>query len=217
MCSISDFSGTTMRKHLHGTNNLQRNTILVSIASSQSVISNTTNPATYVLSHSNVFSSELTNPGYMLFIRQFALRWRTEEEVLSGLGETTCGNTRCQHHFAPRFQGGGSKSSLTTLELPFSYVEQGENKSALVKVALCQKCVKKLMWKRQKEKATTELDLQTSSSEVIGAGNDDEEDPLAKRRKKQSRDDISETRRRRSSRSHSPGRPPTSDTRSRRP
>jgi len=82
----------------------------------------------------------------------FALRWRTEEEVLSGSGETTCGNTRCQRHFAPRFPGQDSQLSLTTLELPFSYEEQGASKSALVKVALCEKCVKKLMWKRQKEK-----------------------------------------------------------------
>ncbi|KAF8802500.1 hypothetical protein BYT27DRAFT_7196697 [Phlegmacium glaucopus] len=154
----------------------------------------------------------------------FALRWRTEEEVLSGSGETTCGNTRCQHHFAPRFQDEDSKPSLTTLELPFSYVEQGENKSALVKVALCGKCVKKLMWKRQKEKekAATELDLQTPTTgnrEVTGAGDVvdvDKEDPLAKRRKKGSRDGIPEVCRRRSSRSRSPRRPRTSDI-SRRP
>jgi len=140
----------------------------------------------------------------------FALRWRTEEEVLSGSGETTCGNTRCQHHFAPHFQGEDSKPSLTTLELPFSYVEQGENKSALVKVALCGKCVKKLMWKRQKEKEkekfTAELDLRTSTAdeEVLGTG---DEDPLSwKQRKKRSRDEIPETRRRRNSRSRSPRR-----------
>lgn len=151
---------------------------------------------------------------------QFALRWRTEEEVLSGSGETTCGNTRCQRHFASRFPG--QDSSLTTLELPFSYVEQGESKSALVKVALCEKCVKKLMWKRQKEKekSTTGLDLQTITGDT-GRVN---EDPLAKRRKKKSRDEIPEsssfhpeTRRRRSSRSRSPRRPPTYDIPSKRP
>ena len=37
-----------MKKHLHGMNNLRQNTIPASIASSQYVISNTTNPATYV-------------------------------------------------------------------------------------------------------------------------------------------------------------------------
>jgi len=153
----------------------------------------------------------------------FALRWRTEEEVLSGSGETTCGNTRCQRHFASRYSG--QDSPLTTLELPFSYVEQGESKSALVKVALCDKCVKKLMWKRQKEKekgiekekATAGLDFQTITSDT--GGRDVIEDPLANRRKKKSRDrdEIPETRRRQSSRSRSPRRPHTSDIPSRRP
>jgi len=157
----------------------------------------------------------------------FALRWRTEEEVLSGSGETTCGNTRCQRHFASRFPD--HNSSLTTLELPFSYLEQGESKSALVKVALCEKCVKKLMWKREKEKGmdkdktTAGLDFQAITGDSTGDVN---EDPLAKRRKKKSTDEIPEPsssfhpetrRRRRSSRSRSPRRPHTSDGPSRRP
>ncbi|KAH9928432.1 folate-sensitive fragile site protein Fra10Ac1-domain-containing protein [Amylocystis lapponica] len=58
----------------------------------------------------------------------FALRWRTESEVISGAGETTCGNTRCPLH------------------------AERENKFALVKVVLCNKCSKKLMWKRNQEK-----------------------------------------------------------------
>lgn len=147
--------------------------------------------------------------------------------MLSGSGETTCGNTRCQRHFASRFPG--QDASLTTLELPFSYVEQGESKSALVKVALCEKCVKKLMWKRQKEKEkeiekekpTAGLDFQTITGDT--GGSDVNEDPLTKRRKKKSRDEIPATssshpetrRRRRSSRSRSPRRPHTSDIPSR--
>ncbi|KAJ7592849.1 folate-sensitive fragile site protein Fra10Ac1, partial [Mycena floridula] len=77
----------------------------------------------------------------------FALRWRTEEEVLSGAGEESCGNTRCKYHDASR-----RIPTLTTLELPFTYSEEGESKSALVKVVLCDRCLKKLMWKRTKEK-----------------------------------------------------------------
>lgn len=107
-------------------------------------------------------------------------------------------------------------------------MEQEESKSALVKVALCEKCVKKLMWKREKEKemnkdkATAGLDFQT----ITGDTGNVNEDPLAKRRKKKSRDEIPETsssfhpetrRRRRSSRSRSPRRPHTSDIPSRRP
>lgn len=75
---------------------------------------------------------------------------------MSGAGETTCGNTRCGHHFAPRFQDEDAPVvPLTTLELPFAYVEHGETKSALVKVVLCSACVKKLMYKRTKEKSQT--------------------------------------------------------------
>ncbi|KAG8213324.1 folate-sensitive fragile site protein Fra10Ac1-domain-containing protein [Butyriboletus roseoflavus] len=55
----------------------------------------------------------------------FALRWRTESEVLDGTGETSCANARCERHRA---------RSLSTLELPFAYEEHGEHKEALVKV-----------------------------------------------------------------------------------
>jgi protein FRA10AC1 len=44
------------------------------------------------------------------------------------------------------------QNRLSTLELPFVYEEQGESKAALVKVVLCPRCVKKIMWKRNKEK-----------------------------------------------------------------
>ncbi|KZT01375.1 uncharacterized protein LAESUDRAFT_634722, partial [Laetiporus sulphureus 93-53] len=80
----------------------------------------------------------------------FALRWRTESEVISGAGETTCGNTRCPLHQQHVIDE--DKPSLKTVELPFSYVEGGESKFALVKVVLCDKCLQKLMWKRTKEK-----------------------------------------------------------------
>ena len=77
---------------------------------------------------------------------QFALRWRTESEVLGGTGETSCANTRCEHHRPP------SSPDLSTLELPFAYEEHGEHKEALVKIVLCPKCVRKLMWKRRHDK-----------------------------------------------------------------
>ena len=80
---------------------------------------------------------------------QFALRWRSEEEVLSGAGEETCGNTRCTHHELSRSL---PLPPLQTIELPFAYEEHGEQKFALVKVVLCERCLKKLMWKREKEK-----------------------------------------------------------------
>lgn len=67
--------------------------------------------------------------------------------MLSGAGENTCGNTRCKHH-----TNQDTAVQLSTLELPFAYEEHGEHKSALVKVVLCPRCLKKLMWKRNKEK-----------------------------------------------------------------
>ena len=117
---------------------------------------------------------------------------------------------------------------LTTLELPFVYEEHGENKSALVKVVLCGKCLKKLMWKRTKEKGiqgeangVLSADLE-KSDENPGERSEDrrmrervgrvpEEDEKKKnnvRREKRAMDeDISERRRkRRNSRSHSPRR-----------
>ncbi|KAF8181283.1 folate-sensitive fragile site protein Fra10Ac1-domain-containing protein [Pholiota molesta] len=150
----------------------------------------------------------------------FALRWRTEDEVLSGSGETTCGNTRCEHHFAPRFREDeeGSKVPLTTLELPFAYVEHGASKSALVKVVLCRRCVKKLMWKRsmEKEKARASALPPDSLEDASAVGrikveSEEEGNGLeAHRRKKRSREDVDEkeksSRRRRRSRSKSPHR-----------
>ncbi|KAF7312664.1 hypothetical protein MIND_00280700 [Mycena indigotica] len=102
----------------------------------------------------------------------FSLRWRTESEVLSGAGESTCGNTRCAHH-NPRNEDKRKRGRLTTLELPFSYEEQGEAKSALVKTVLCEKCLGKMMWKRRKEKETS------GTEEKRPVDEDDEYGPVA--------------------------------------
>ncbi|KAG9089640.1 hypothetical protein FS749_001179 [Ceratobasidium sp. UAMH 11750] len=77
---------------------------------------------------------------------KFALRWRTEDEVVEGYGQFTCGNTRCAYHKEQERQ----QPKLLTLELPFAYEEQGEAKQALVKVVLCERCKKKLLWKRER-------------------------------------------------------------------
>ncbi|KAG9122561.1 hypothetical protein FRC07_001011 [Ceratobasidium sp. 392] len=77
---------------------------------------------------------------------KFALRWRTEDEVVEGYGQFTCGNTRCAYHKEQERQ----QPKLLTLELPFAYEEHGEAKQALVKVVLCERCKKKLTWKRER-------------------------------------------------------------------
>ncbi|KAF9000651.1 folate-sensitive fragile site protein Fra10Ac1-domain-containing protein [Cyathus striatus] len=114
----------------------------------------------------------------------FALRWRTEEEVLSGAGETTCGNTRCRYHDPPR-RPGDVMPKLTTLELPFTYEEHGEHKYALVKVVLCGKCVDKLMWKRRKDKEkmveSTSLNMEEVSAAVSGVVDEGESKRNSKR------------------------------------
>ncbi|THH08585.1 hypothetical protein EW145_g2607 [Phellinidium pouzarii] len=99
----------------------------------------------------------------------FALRWRTEAEVLAGAGETTCANTRCRRH-AP--SDPDTSTPLLTVELPFVYDERGTQKAALVKVVLCDTCLRKLMWKREKEKALKEGKGKAYDDEANEAGVD---------------------------------------------
>ncbi|KAI5118138.1 hypothetical protein M0805_001737 [Coniferiporia weirii] len=149
----------------------------------------------------------------------FALRWRTETEVLAGTGETTCGNTRCARH---TFVDPDASLPLVTVELPFAYEEHGTNKEALVKVVLCGACLQKLMWKREKEKAREkkrEVEPEESREgpagedgrpakvehrvKSRGAGIDDGSGLEGKMRYDRSQD-ASNSRRRRNSRSISP-------------
>ncbi|OJT15224.1 Protein FRA10AC1 [Trametes pubescens] len=151
----------------------------------------------------------------------FALRWRTEEEVLAGAGETTCGNTRCRVHREFPEKGDDIRPSLTTLELPFSYLEHGESKFALVKVVLCPKCLKKLMYKRNKEKEEArkrqenpgdndaERDVENGHrkrSRSHERRKDDDEGPYRRHRSAEHDDQGRSGKRRRHSRSHSPRR-----------
>ncbi|XP_012259837.2 protein FRA10AC1 isoform X2 [Athalia rosae] len=64
---------------------------------------------------------------------QVALRWRTENEVVTGKGQFQCGNKKCEE-----------KNDLKTWEVNFGYVEHGEKKNALVKLRLCPPCSLKL-------------------------------------------------------------------------
>lgn len=55
---------------------------------------------------------------------KIALRWRTEQEVVTGLGQFQCGSRHC-----------GEKDGLRSWEVNFKYIEQGEVQNALVKVS----------------------------------------------------------------------------------
>ena len=143
-------------------------------------------------------------------LTQFALRWRTEDEVISGLGDETCGNTRCLHHEPSKAL---APPPLKTVELPFAYEEAGEHKAALVKVMLCGKCLKKLMWKREKEKERQAEERAKDAEEIIqkavdavGSEGDVRSEGLGRRNDKERdrRRSGDEQKRHRDSRSRSP-------------
>lgn len=103
---------------------------------------------------------------------QIALRWRTETEVLSGIGHLTCASLRCEYHEPspsllaalelddappdPDHETPLVPARLEELEVPFGYAERGERKSVLVKVVLCRECAKKLRYGRRKAKEDRE-------------------------------------------------------------
>ena len=73
---------------------------------------------------------------------ELGLRWRTEEEVNSGKGQTICASTTCNKD---------DHKTLRSYEVPFEYSEAGEVKQELVKVMVCRKCAKKLFFIAQPE------------------------------------------------------------------
>ncbi|PBC29825.1 hypothetical protein APICC_06439 [Apis cerana cerana] len=75
-------------------------------------------------------------------IKQVALRWRTEKEVIIGKGQFECGNKKCKN-----------KEQLKSWEVNFGYIEHGQKKNALVKLRLCPECSIKLNYRSQKREA----------------------------------------------------------------
>ncbi|KAK9509100.1 hypothetical protein O3M35_006490 [Rhynocoris fuscipes] len=107
----------------------------------------------------------------------FAMRWQTENELITGKGQFICGNKFCHVN-----------EDLKTWEVNFGYIEHGEKKNALVKLRLCAPCSDKLNYKHKRKEikrlkkfkkhgihieetksSTTEIDESvTSSSEQSG-------------------------------------------------
>jgi protein FRA10AC1 len=103
-------------------------------------------------------------------LAQVALRWRTEPELLAGIGHLTCGSLRCSYHqpsptLLAAFESDEAaglvdpdsteplvRCRLHEQEMQFGYVEEGERKSAVVKVVLCEECKRKLRKGREKAK-----------------------------------------------------------------
>lgn len=57
---------------------------------------------------------------------KIALRWRTEQEVVTGLGQFQCGSRHCSE-----------RDGLRSWEVNFKYIEEGALQNALVKLRLC--------------------------------------------------------------------------------
>jgi len=79
--------------------------------------------------------------------KMYAFRWRTENEVVEGTGQFTCGNKVCK-----KFVKKGL-DELSSFEVMFNYKERGEKKSALVKIRVCEKCERKLNYHHKHKKA----------------------------------------------------------------
>ncbi|XP_022691612.1 protein FRA10AC1-like isoform X1 [Varroa jacobsoni] len=74
---------------------------------------------------------------------KIAFRWRTEQEVVVGKGQFSCGEKNCIND-----------ADLRSWEVNFAYVEQNERKNALVKIRLCPDCSYKLNYRTQRKEVT---------------------------------------------------------------
>ncbi|ALC39553.1 CG16890 [Drosophila busckii] len=71
---------------------------------------------------------------------KIALRWRTEQEVVTGIGQFQCGSRHC-----------GVREELRSWEVNFKYIEQGTSQNALVKVRLCPTHTEQLNYRTKKK------------------------------------------------------------------
>lgn len=88
---------------------------------------------------------------------KIAMRWRTEQEVVNGKGQFSCGNKTC-----PESEG------LRTWEVNFAYKEQEEKKNALVKLRLCPECTCKLNYHHKKREVTRSKTKKRHNNEKSG-------------------------------------------------
>lgn len=82
-----------------------------------------------------------------------AMRWQTEQELLSGKGQFSCGEKHCSE-----------TESLRTWEVNFGYVEDGTKKNALVKLRLCPECSCKLNYRHKRREIKKKVSLKRSGS-----------------------------------------------------
>ena len=94
------------------------------------------------------------------------MRWRTEDEVISGKGQTLCGGKGCQVN-----------TDLRSYEMPFRYTQNGSVKCELVKVQAYKGCFKKLS-----HCSSEETSASSSSKRKSSAPDGDDEDAKTKMR-----------------------------------
>nr|CAG4642894.1 EOG090X0H59 [Evadne anonyx] len=71
------------------------------------------------------------------------IRWRIEKEVVTGKGQFSCGEQKCE-----------TARKLRTWEVNFGYIEHGQKKNSLVKIRLCDDCSCKLNYHQKRKEVT---------------------------------------------------------------
>ncbi|KAH8353173.1 hypothetical protein KR084_009434 [Drosophila pseudotakahashii] len=97
---------------------------------------------------------------------KIALRWRTEQEVVTGTGQFQCGSRHC-----------GERENLRSWEVNFKYIEKGSPLNALVKVRLC-------------PTHTDQLNYRTKKKEYKKQRRREKEERRAERKRKRRRLDV---------------------------
>ena len=101
-------------------------------------------------------------------LNRVAMRWRTEQEVIAGKGQFTCGSKHCS-----------AKDSLTSWEVNFSYAEHGEQKNCLVKLRLCPDCSRKLNHSKPRRKAKLYKRKKTKKEKKSRRGSSEQRDDVS--------------------------------------
>ncbi|KAJ9108796.1 hypothetical protein QFC21_000116 [Naganishia friedmannii] len=118
---------------------------------------------------------------------QIALRWRTAEEVIAFIGERTCASLRCPYHnpspeqLESMSEQGLSMPRLQAFELPFTYHEAGQQKQALVKVKVCERCARKVTYKAAENKRGEKGGKAQEKNQRIRNSTNSQEEANAKR------------------------------------
>ncbi|XP_059174427.1 protein FRA10AC1 homolog [Physella acuta] len=86
------------------------------------------------------------------FLLQVGMRWRTQQEVVDGIGQFACGNKKCRE-----------REGLRSWEVNFGYMEAGLKKNALIKLRLCPDCSYKLNYHHKHKEATQKVPQKASS------------------------------------------------------